>query len=181
MLYDGLKILEGGKITNPVVDSGLSFPANPDIGELFFRTSDQVLYVYTSSGWSSVGDGEGGGGTAEQIYDLALTVESKPDANEIVFFFAAPRSFGFPVNFTGSVAKSAVASTGTAIFTVSKNGTQFGTITFTESSNGVFSSAALTYFNAGDVLSIVAPMSQDSTLDNIGITLVADTSLVASD
>jgi hypothetical protein len=175
MLYDGLTILEGGSIRNLVVDSGETLPNNPNIGELFFRTSDQTLQVYKSTGWTIAGE-ESTGGISTQIYDLALTIESKPNTNEIVFFFVSPRNFGFPINFTNSVAKSAVASTGTAVFTINKNGTQVGTITFESSSVGVFSAVAEVSLIAGDILSIIAPATQDTTLENIGITLVGNLS-----
>jgi hypothetical protein len=53
MLFDGIKLIEGSEVQNLVVDSGTSFPANPDQGELFFRTDalNIGLYVYDGAGW----------------------------------------------------------------------------------------------------------------------------------
>ena len=51
MLYDKITLMEGSDISNLTVDSGASFPATPDMGELFFKTTDQLLYVYNGSIW----------------------------------------------------------------------------------------------------------------------------------
>lgn len=55
MLYDRIKLLQGADVENLVVDSGTTFPASPDLGELFFRTDQDKLFVYKSSGWSEAG------------------------------------------------------------------------------------------------------------------------------
>jgi hypothetical protein len=62
MLVDTIQLLEGAKITNVAVDSGATFPSNPDAGELFFKTTDSSLYVYDGSQWAQVGAGAGGAG-----------------------------------------------------------------------------------------------------------------------
>ena len=52
MIFDGVKIGEGGIIINPVISSGTSFPANTDLGELFYLTTGTVgLYIYAGTGW----------------------------------------------------------------------------------------------------------------------------------
>jgi hypothetical protein len=52
MKIDGLQLLEGSQITNPVVAHGTSFPTGPanppDIGELFYLTSGDVGLHYCS-------------------------------------------------------------------------------------------------------------------------------------
>lgn len=53
MIFDSIQLLEGSKLTNVVLDSGTSFPSLPDTGELFFKTTDNGLYVYTGSAWAS--------------------------------------------------------------------------------------------------------------------------------
>lgn len=55
MLYDRINLLQGADIQNLVVASGVSFPSSPDLGELFFRTDQDKLYVYKSGGWAESG------------------------------------------------------------------------------------------------------------------------------
>ncbi len=55
MLFDGIKLVEGSEIRNLVVDSGATFPTNPDQGELFYHvgdiTYDEGLYVRNGTMW----------------------------------------------------------------------------------------------------------------------------------
>lgn len=55
MLTDGVKIAEGARIVNAVVDSGTSYPSTPDTGELFYRTDLSLLKVYDGTAWVTVG------------------------------------------------------------------------------------------------------------------------------
>lgn len=55
MRYDTINLLQGADIQNLVVASGTSFPSLPDLGELFFRTDQDKLYVYKSGGWAESG------------------------------------------------------------------------------------------------------------------------------
>jgi hypothetical protein len=53
MLFDGIKLVEGSEVQNLVVDSGSSFPASPNEGELFYRNDggNESLYVYDGASW----------------------------------------------------------------------------------------------------------------------------------
>jgi hypothetical protein len=53
MLMDGIELAAGAKIQNASVDFGTTFPT-ADLAELFFRTSDSTLYVYTGTVWDRV-------------------------------------------------------------------------------------------------------------------------------
>lgn len=59
MLYDGLVLADGSTITNAAVANGTAFPANADVGELFFRTDLDALHVYNGTSWDKVGSGGG--------------------------------------------------------------------------------------------------------------------------
>jgi hypothetical protein len=50
MLMDGIELLPGARIENASVAYGTTFPS-ADVGELFFRTTDSILYVYTGTFW----------------------------------------------------------------------------------------------------------------------------------
>lgn len=47
----GMDLAEGSEITNITVPSGTSFPANDNIGELFYKTDEDKLYVRNNSTW----------------------------------------------------------------------------------------------------------------------------------
>lgn len=52
MQVSGLVLQEGSHITNAVLPTGSAFPVSPDLGELFYKTSDNAgLYIYANSGW----------------------------------------------------------------------------------------------------------------------------------
>jgi hypothetical protein len=63
MRIDGIQLTQGSSISNLVVASGtLSFPSNPDEGELFFRTDSSEtirgLYVYVNGNWDRIGSAD---------------------------------------------------------------------------------------------------------------------------
>lgn len=59
MLYDSINIAEGSNISNATIASGTSYPSNPSVGELFYRTDapSDGLFVYSGSDWQAVGSG----------------------------------------------------------------------------------------------------------------------------
>ena len=82
----------------------------------------------------------------------------------------------FYAGLTDSVADASTGATVTAFYSYQKNGVQFGTCTFAGGGqageqSGVFYSASDTVFNAGDILTIIAPAARDATLSGIGTTL----------
>jgi hypothetical protein len=54
----GVDLAEGSQITNTVVAHGTTFPASPDVGELFYRNTGvpavDGLYVYNGTSWAVV-------------------------------------------------------------------------------------------------------------------------------
>ncbi len=55
MLSDSINLLEGGVIQNLTLNSGATFPSNPNLGELFLRTTTNLLYFYNGTAWVDVG------------------------------------------------------------------------------------------------------------------------------
>lgn len=103
--------------------------------------------------------------------DVALFVGGKPDNAELVMYLPFNRTVVFPAGLATSNAKAAVASGASKVFDIQKNGASVGSITFATSETGVFSMASQQTFNAGDILGIVAPATQDATLADIGINI----------
>ena len=99
-------------------------------------------------------------------------VAGKPTAGEEVARLAVSDAFTLPAGLTGSRGSAGVAATASAVFSLKKNGTEFGTATFAAAgTTATFAAASATSFAAGDVLTIVAPATADSTLADIALTL----------
>jgi hypothetical protein len=86
------------------------------------------------------------------------------------FIFAMPATF--PAGLAGSYGTAGSAATAAASFAINKNGTGVGTMDFaTGATSATFAMATATSFAGGDVLTIVAPASPDTTLGNLAWTL----------
>ena len=97
----------------------------------------------------------------------------KPTANLVLqsYVFAAPVTL--PAGLAGSWGTAATAATAATTFNIQKNGTNIGTMSFAASANtATFTMSSATEFNAGDVLTVVAPAVPDATLANIAWTLM---------
>lgn len=111
------------------------------------------------------------------VWPINTFKNGKPATDEILINYPTSNALNFPPNFLGSVAKAGTSATASAVFTLAKNAVSVGSITFEENSDtGVFTSSGGTEVNfaVGSILTIVAPSSQDATLDDIGITLKAN-------
>ena len=104
-------------------------------------------------------------------YDILCGIVGKPSNGEMVLLFVAPRAFRVPVNAAGSYLKAGTAATGSSVFSIQKNGTQFLTATVAGAGTTATFSSSQTDFAAGDVLKVVAPATADATLADIAITL----------
>lgn len=72
MKHYGLDIAEGSEVTNLTAATGTSDPANPNAGELFFRTDQNKLRVYNGTGWDEIA----GSTNSRQIKSAAFTAAS---------------------------------------------------------------------------------------------------------
>lgn len=105
------------------------------------------------------------------IYDVGGYVEGLATASELVWEFYSPRAWTLPSGASGG-GKAGVAATGSATFTLAKNGTSIGTFVWAASGTvATLSITSTTSIAAGDVLSLTAPSSADATLANIAFTL----------
>ena len=57
MLNDSIQLLDGSTIENLVVASGTAFPSSVQSGEMFFRTDNSSMYIWTGAAWQVVGSG----------------------------------------------------------------------------------------------------------------------------
>lgn len=99
-------------------------------------------------------------------------IAGAPDDGEEVARLAVSDAFSLPAGLTGSRGSAGVAATASAVFSLNKNGTPFGTATFAAAGTvPTFAAASATDFTAGDVLTITAPATADATLADIALTL----------
>jgi len=107
---------------------------------------------------------------------VALPYVGKPTASMMVH---VPMSMALTLaaNFAGSVGFAATPPAATATFTVyrvvSGTPTSIGTVAISTAGAFTFTAASGTTFNAGDVLRVTAPSSQDANLSDLAITFMA--------
>jgi hypothetical protein len=104
-------------------------------------------------------------------YDVGGGFVGVPTASVVLMRYPFPRTVVFPSGLTNSQGVAGTASTGTATFNINKNGSNVGTMVFTASAVATFTMGSTTTFNAGDILTVVAPASPDATLADIGFSL----------
>ncbi len=105
-------------------------------------------------------------------YDVGGSISGLPGAAAILLRFPMPRAVRFPAGLANSQGVAAVTASATTVFSLRKNGTQFGTMQFLASATtATFTAATATDFAAGDILTILAPNPADTTLADIGFSL----------
>ena len=176
MLIDGVEIPAGAEIVKTVPDNkGTTLPGTVTNGSYFELTAvdganQPGIYLGVSDVWQYVGVTQ-----ASQAYDLAVTVTGVPGDGDIVMRFVATRRFTLPALFAGCKASAAVAATASTVFDLKQNGSAIGSITFAASgTTGSFaqSGSGVMTFAVGDVLTISAPATADTTLADISVTLL---------
>jgi hypothetical protein len=111
--------------------------------------------------------------TALKGYDIAGSTIGRPANGATIARFVAVRNFSLPASLTGSYCKASTASTASASLTISKNGISAGSMAFAASGTvATFTFASSVSFVAGDILTITAPATADSTLGDIQFTLM---------
>ncbi len=109
----------------------------------------------------------------DSVADVSFFTAGTPGSSAKVARHVFTRATRFVGNFDSSKGSADTASTGTATFTVKKNGSSVGTIVFTSATTATFTTSGGTSvdFAIGDVMTIAAPSSVDATLADISVTL----------
>lgn len=108
-------------------------------------------------------------------YDLGnLGQSGKPDAGVAWLDFVAVRKFTLAAAFAGSQAVALTAANAACSFSVTKNGTQVGTVNFAAGATvATFTASSAVNVGVGDRLRVVTPTTQDSALADVTMTLAA--------
>jgi hypothetical protein len=146
---------QGQLVWGPNTQLVLSSPSPFDIGKWVPGSATQAVSVTT--------------------YDIGVFLPGQPSASQLMLYLPLERTVSFTTNLTPSVASANTPAAADSVFTLKKNGVQFGTLTFHANGTSTFTAASTTIFSAGDVLSIVAPATPDTALANIGVVLSGNT------
>lgn len=123
-------------------------------------------YLYEESDWDPI--------TVSGIgpYDVGAMVAGVPDADAVCLRYAFPREVTFAAGLSPSQGVADVAATGDTDFDIQRNGVSVGTMSFaTSATTATFAMASETVFDAGDVLTVIAPNTPDATLADISFVL----------
>ena len=108
----------------------------------------------------------------QTVYDIAANLPGAFFANQVEVILALERPVRFATSMFPSTAVCNSTSTGSVVFNIAKNGTNFATLTFHAGNpRGVYFSTGPVSFATGDILTITAPSSTDLTLNTIGLIL----------
>jgi hypothetical protein len=132
-----------------------------------FGQAMQSLAGLTPTSYTLTGDG-----AVQGPAYVSGSWPGSPAAGQVVERYIFATGVTFPAGLGGSYANAGAAATAAANFTIAKNGTAIGTMSFTAGATvATFTMASTTAFAAGDVLTIAAPSPADATLANLAWTL----------
>jgi len=111
-------------------------------------------------------------------FEKSIFISGTPVEDETLYMYVATFNLLFPVNFARTYARVETDPTSDFVLSVQKNGTEIGTITFSNGSYvGVLATtgtSAQRSFAPGDILKVVAPATADATIENIAISFIAE-------
>lgn len=178
--------------TGTVTSVGLTMPSDFSVGSSPVTGSGTIAVTRTTQSANLVQAGPSTGSPATPTYrslvaadlpsgigsnipyDIGFFAEGVLTTSEVVARFVCPRALSLASGASG-VAICGVAPTGaTAVMTLTKNGSSFGTVTYaTGSTVGTVSITDATSFAIGDIIGWVGPASVDATLSDVSATLTA--------
>lgn len=170
MLYDGINMVEESTAVNLTVDSGDKFPTtNPSIGELFYRTTDSTLYVYTDPLWTGLAK------IPDVIYDISVSVPSTINEGDTILLVTLARDVILSANPAYYFVSCLTPSASPTVFDIKRNDTlQVGTISFAANSTTPIFDITQTPFAAGDFLTISTQSPTPHSKLSISIRAILD-------
>lgn len=143
-------------------------PSIGDNGQYAFQPTTGKRWRKDAGAWTYLGISN----PAFSRYDIAIDVPARPASGGVLGKWVAPSLVTFKAGLVESAADADTPATGEAAFSIRKNGVEFATATFDAAgTTATFACATDTEFVSGDVLTLVAPV-RDETLANIAFTIV---------
>ncbi len=113
-----------------------------------------------------------GGSTAP--YDIGGALGGLPTASQTILRYPLPRAVRFSAGLPSSQGLCGTAPTAAVTYSLKKNGVQFATMQFAASATtATFTAATDTDLAAGDVLTLTAPATPDSTQADLAFSFAA--------
>jgi len=113
-------------------------------------------------------------GTVQHPYDIGGSFSGQPGAGEIILRYPFPRQVSIPAQMDDSQGVIGTAATDdNQKFPLKKDGTEFGAMVFDSGETVAwFSGEGDIVFAQGEVFTIESPNPQDSTLEDVGFSIV---------
>jgi hypothetical protein len=141
----------------------LKFPSANTVGGGAQSLASVSAYTYTVTG----------SGKAAVATTISGSYAGLPTASLVIQRYVFAGAVTLPSGLTGSQGTAAIAATATTTFSIRKNGANVGSMVFAAgATTASFTMTSTTVFLAGDILTVVAPVSPDATLANLAWTLV---------
>jgi hypothetical protein len=140
----------------------LKFPSINIVGGGLQSLASVPVYTYMVKGT---------GQTSSTIVSGSFT--GRPTANLVLQSYVFAASATLPAGLSGSRGTASTVATAVTTFALQKNGAALGSMSFLGSAaTATFTMSSATVFNAGDVLTVVAPATPDATLANLAWTFL---------
>jgi len=109
------------------------------------------------------------GSAFTDMFEISVPVVGMPEPGELLVIYTA--SHEIVLDESRSFAHALVAATAPKTFIVNKNGVQVGTLVFGAGASDAVVDFTDATVSIGDTVTVVAPVAQDATLADIGLTL----------
>lgn len=144
----------------------------PRAGAMAYVADEDAYYKYSDGSPGSWDLLDIGGGASSQPYDIGAQIAGAPSASLVLLRYKFPRTVVFPAGLTDSQGTAGTAATAQTDFDIRRNGVSVGTMRFAAAAtSATFIAASQQTYNAGDILTLVAPASPDATLAGVSFVL----------
>lgn len=144
----------------------------PRAGAMAYVADEDAYYKYSDGSPGSWDLLDIGGGASSQPYDIGAQIPSSPSASLVMLRYKFPRTVVFPASLTDSQGTAGTAATAQTDFDIRRNGVSVGTMRFAAAGTSAsFIAASQQTYNAGDILTVIAPASPDATLAGVSFVL----------